>query len=36
MLVIGKFRNGGSNGLIEEDLLKLLRGEKNDVLPYLR
>jgi hypothetical protein len=36
MLVIGKFRNGGSNDLIEEDLLKILRGEKNDVLPYLK
>ena len=36
MIAIGKFRNGGSNDLIEEDLLKVLRGEKNDVLPYLR
>ncbi|MDR2179415.1 MAG: thioredoxin family protein [Synergistaceae bacterium] len=36
MLAIGKFRNGGDNDLIEEDLLKVLRGEKNDVLPYLK
>jgi hypothetical protein len=36
MLAIGKFRNGGNNDLIEEDLLKVLRGEKNDVLPYLK
>jgi len=36
MLVIGKFRGGGSDDLIEEDLLKVLRGEKNDVLPWLR
>ncbi|MDR1376190.1 MAG: thioredoxin family protein [Synergistaceae bacterium] len=36
MLAIGKFRNGGNNDLIEEDLLKVLRGEKSDVLPYLK
>jgi thiol-disulfide isomerase/thioredoxin len=36
MLVIGRFRNGGNDDLIEEDLLKVLRGEKNDVLPYLK
>jgi hypothetical protein len=36
MLAIGKFRNGGNDDLIEEDLLKVLRGEKNDVLPYLK
>ncbi|MDR1979008.1 MAG: thioredoxin family protein [Synergistaceae bacterium] len=36
MLVIGKFRNGGNDDLIEKDLLKVLRGEKNDVLPYLK
>jgi hypothetical protein len=36
MITIGKFRNGGSNDLIEADLLGVLRGEKNDVLPYLR
>jgi thiol-disulfide isomerase/thioredoxin len=36
MLAIGKFRNGGSDDLIEEELLKVLRGEKNDVLPYLK
>jgi hypothetical protein len=36
MITIGKFRNGGSDALIEEDLLKLLRGEKNEVLQYLK
>ena len=36
MIAIGRFRNGGDDALIEEDLLKVLRGEKNDVLRYLK
>ena len=36
MIAIGKFRNGGNDALIEEDLLKVLRGEKSDVLQYLK
>ena len=36
MIAVGKFRNGGCDALIEEDLLKVLRGEKNDVLQYLK
>ncbi|MDR1378098.1 MAG: thioredoxin family protein [Synergistaceae bacterium] len=36
MIVIGKFRNGGNDDLIEKDLLKVLQGQKNDVSPYLK
>jgi thiol-disulfide isomerase/thioredoxin len=36
MIAIGRFRNGGDDALIEEDLLKVLRGEKTDVLKYLK
>ena len=36
MIAIGRFRNGGNNDLIEEDLLKTLQGEKTDVLSYLK
>ncbi len=35
IIAIGRFRNGGWNDLIEEDLLKVLYGTKTDVLPYL-
>jgi hypothetical protein len=36
MIAIGAFRNGGRNEQIEQDLLKVLNGEKIDVLPYLQ
>lgn len=36
MIEIGAFRNGGRNDQVEQDLLKVLNGEKTDVLPYLK
>ncbi|MDR3231797.1 MAG: thioredoxin family protein [Synergistaceae bacterium] len=36
LAVIRTFRGGGANERVEEDLLRVLRGEKTDVLPYLR
>lgn len=35
MIAIGAFRNGGRNDQVEHDLLKVLNGEKIDILPYL-
>lgn len=36
MIAIGAFRNGGRNDQVEQDLLKVLNGEKIDVLPWLQ
>lgn len=36
MLIVEKFRNGGADALIEEDLLKILNGAKIEVLRYLK
>ncbi len=36
MIAIGAFRNGGRNDQVEQDLLKVLSGEKIDVLPWLQ